>query len=183
MSILDLFRSKKKKLADKETGETNKAPKEVGTKPPAASNTMSPSAELVTPSVTNAAHGETIATQGESKQIPGNTNGTNGAHEANGTNGVKNDNGANTFYYGEEVSPDAPYKVLPQYHSKPTKLRVACVGAGASGLCLAYKMEKMMIPSSWELTLFEKNPMFGGTWYENVYPGVACDVSGDGCSF
>ena len=25
-----------------------------------------------------------------------------------------------------------PYRVLPQYHSKPAKLRVACVGAGAS---------------------------------------------------
>lgn len=33
-----------------------------------------------------------------------------------------------------------PYRVLNQYHSKPTKLRVACVGAGASGMCLSYKM-------------------------------------------
>ena len=29
---------------------------------------------------------------------------------------------------------------------------------------------------SWELTLFEKNPHFGGTWYENTYPGVGCDI-------
>ncbi|KAB5566951.1 4-hydroxyacetophenone monooxygenase [Coniochaeta sp. 2T2.1] len=69
-----------------------------------------------------------------------------------------------------------PYRVLPQYHSKPTKLRVACVGAGASGMCLSYKMNKMLVPGSWELTLFEKNPHFGGTWYENTYPGVACDI-------
>lgn len=34
-----------------------------------------------------------------------------------------------------------------------------------------------MVPGSWELTLFEKNPVFGGTWVENTYPGVACDVS------
>lgn len=33
-----------------------------------------------------------------------------------------------------------PYRLLNQYHSKPTKLRVACVGAGASGLCVIYKM-------------------------------------------
>jgi hypothetical protein len=75
-----------------------------------------------------------------------------------------------------EATPAGEYKVLKQYHSKPRKLRVACVGAGASGLCLAYKMEKMLTPGSWELTLYEKNPQFGGTWYENTYPGVACDI-------
>jgi len=37
-------------------------------------------------------------------------------------------------------------------------------------------MEKMMVPGTWELTLFEKNPVFGGTWVENTYPGVACDI-------
>ena len=37
-------------------------------------------------------------------------------------------------------------------------------------------MEKMLEPGSWELTLFEKNAQFGGTWYENTYPGVACDI-------
>lgn len=148
---------------------------------------MSPSADEVTPSVTNAAHGETIATQGESEQIPGTTNGQTNGHSNGQSNGHSNghtngtngdiDDGANTFHYAETVPDGAPYRVLPQYHSKPTKMRVACVGAGASGLCLAYKMERMMVPGSWELTLFEKNKHFGGTWYENRYPGVACDVS------
>ncbi|KAF2669324.1 FAD/NAD(P)-binding domain-containing protein [Microthyrium microscopicum] len=72
--------------------------------------------------------------------------------------------------------PEGPYRVLDQYHSKPRKLRIACVGAGASGLCLAYKLEKMLTPGSWELVLYEKNPQFGGTWYENTYPGIACDI-------
>jgi cation diffusion facilitator CzcD-associated flavoprotein CzcO len=75
-----------------------------------------------------------------------------------------------------EATPEGPYRILEQYHSKPRKLRIACVGAGASGLCLAYKLEKMMAPGSWELVLYEKNPQFGGTWYENTYPGVACDI-------
>lgn len=90
----------------------------------------------------------------------------------NGTNGHTED-----FSYGPTVDSTSTYKVLDQYHSKPTKLRVACIGAGASGLCTAYKMERQLVPGSWELTLFEKNPQFGGTWYENTYPGVACDVS------
>ncbi|KAI1625804.1 hypothetical protein EDD37DRAFT_588822 [Exophiala viscosa] len=89
---------------------------------------------------------------------------------------VQGVNGISPTYSYPERTPDGPYKVLKQYHSKPRKLRVACVGAGASGLCLAYKMERMLEPNSWELTLFEKNPTFGGTWYENTYPGVACDI-------
>lgn len=52
------------------------------------------------------------------------------------TNGSA-DNGANDFSYPEMAT---PYRVLQQYHSKPTKLRVACIGAGASGISLAYKM-------------------------------------------
>jgi hypothetical protein len=88
-------------------------------------------------------------------------------------NGV---NGISSGYPYPEADPEGPYKVLNQYHSKPRKLRVLCVGAGASGLCLAYKMERMLEPGSWELTLYDKNPQFGGTWYENTYPGVACDI-------
>ena len=82
---------------------------------------------------------------------------------------------SNDDSYNNSYNNDS-YKVLPQYHSKPSKLRVASVGAGASGLCLAYKMERMLEAGSWELTLYEKNPHFGGTWYENTYPGVACDI-------
>ncbi|PVH95804.1 FAD/NAD(P)-binding domain-containing protein [Periconia macrospinosa] len=88
----------------------------------------------------------------------------------NGINGH-----ASTYEY-PPANPKGDYTILNQYHSKPSKLRVACCGAGASGLCLAYKMERMLNPGSWELTLYEKNPMFGGTWYENTYPGVACDI-------
>lgn len=76
----------------------------------------------------------------------------------NGVNGI-----SHSYEYPEQV-PEGPYRVLDQYHSKPSRLRVACAGAGASGLCLAYKMEKMLEAGSWELTLFEKNKQFGGTW-------------------
>jgi cation diffusion facilitator CzcD-associated flavoprotein CzcO len=29
------------------------------------------------------------------------------------------------------------------------------------------------------LTIYEKNFKIGGTWYENRYPSVACDVPAD----
>ncbi|PWY77304.1 monooxygenase [Aspergillus sclerotioniger CBS 115572] len=53
-------------------------------------------------------------------------------------------------------------------------VKVISVGAGASGLCLAYKLQRSF--QNWDLTIYEKNPEIAGTWYENRYPGCACDV-------
>ena len=53
-------------------------------------------------------------------------------------------------------------------------IKVICVGAGASGLLFAYKMQRHF--SNFDLTIYEKNPLPSGTWYENRYPGCACDV-------
>jgi cation diffusion facilitator CzcD-associated flavoprotein CzcO len=53
-------------------------------------------------------------------------------------------------------------------------IRVIAIGAGASGLNLAHQVNKHM--SNIELTIYEKNPEVGGTWYENRYPGCACDI-------
>ena len=95
------------------------------------------------------------------EETPPATNGPNGTHQE---------------YAYPEATPEGPYRVLDQYHSKARKLRVACVGAGATGLCLAYKLNKNLEKGSFELTLFDKNAHFGGTWYENTYPGIACDI-------
>ncbi|KIW85453.1 hypothetical protein Z517_00843 [Fonsecaea pedrosoi CBS 271.37] len=66
------------------------------------------------------------------------------------------------------------YTVLDQYHSQRAKIRVVCAGAGVTGLYLAYRMQKVM--RNFELQVYEKNPQCGGTWFENNYPGCACDV-------
>lgn len=110
------------------------------------------------------------------KEVPSSTGTSTEATNLKPINGSHPTNGAVPQYDYPEPTPDGPYKVIDQYHSKPRKLRVACVGAGATGLCLAYKMERMLEPGSFELTLFEKNSHYGGTWYENTYPGVACDI-------
>jgi hypothetical protein len=115
-----------------------------------------------------------VVVNGNGKPKPNGVPAANDAVKEVKTLGVVSN--ASKYHYPPSVAEGTPYTVLKQYHSKPTKLRVACIGAGASGLCLAYKMEKMMVTDSWELTLFEKNDHFGGTWYENTYPGVACDV-------
>ncbi|KAK3703720.1 hypothetical protein LTR37_014298 [Vermiconidia calcicola] len=96
---------------------------------------------------------------------------------------VQGINGVASSYDYPEPTPEGLYRILDQYHSKPRRLRVACVGAGASGLCLAYKMNKMLEAGTWELTLFEKNSHYGGTWLENTYPGVACDIPSHNYTF
>ncbi|UPL03045.1 hypothetical protein LCI18_013979 [Fusarium solani-melongenae] len=53
-------------------------------------------------------------------------------------------------------------------------VKIICVGAGFSGLCLAYKLRRSF--QNYALTIYEKNDGVGGTWFENTYPGCACDV-------
>jgi cation diffusion facilitator CzcD-associated flavoprotein CzcO len=51
--------------------------------------------------------------------------------------------------------------------------RVAILGAGAGGLCMAIGLRRAGLRS---FTLFEKSDDVGGTWHDNSYPGAACDV-------
>ena len=50
---------------------------------------------------------------------------------------------------------------------------VAVIGAGLSGLCMGAKLKRAGIDS---FTLYEKADQLGGTWRDNTYPGLACDV-------
>lgn len=51
--------------------------------------------------------------------------------------------------------------------------RIAIIGAGMSGICLG----ALLIDAGIEtFTIFEKAEDTGGTWRENTYPGIACDV-------
>lgn len=54
------------------------------------------------------------------------------------------------------------------------KLKVAIIGTGLSGVT-AGALLPHKVPGI-QLTLIDKNADVGGTWYENVYPGVRCDV-------
>ncbi|MGD1173645.1 flavin-containing monooxygenase [Mycobacterium seoulense] len=50
---------------------------------------------------------------------------------------------------------------------------VAVVGAGMSGLCVAIALLRNGIT---DVTLYEKADEVGGTWRENTYPGLVCDI-------
>lgn len=51
--------------------------------------------------------------------------------------------------------------------------RVAIVGGGMSGMGLADRLSEEGLD---DFVIYEKADRFGGTWRENTYPGVACDV-------
>lgn len=50
---------------------------------------------------------------------------------------------------------------------------VVVIGAGMTGILMAIKLREAGITN---LTILEKTDRLGGTWRENTYPGVACDV-------
>lgn len=62
---------------------------------------------------------------------------------------------------------------LPDTPARTGTPRIAIVGAGASGICLGVRLRQAGIES---FTIFEKGSSVGGTWRDNTYPGLMCDV-------
>lgn len=52
-------------------------------------------------------------------------------------------------------------------------LRIAVIGAGASGLIAAYRLAEAGYD---DVVIYEKAAELGGTWRDNIYPGLSCDV-------
>ncbi|CAH0054232.1 unnamed protein product [Clonostachys solani] len=53
-------------------------------------------------------------------------------------------------------------------------LKIIVLGAGASGINFTKTAQDKL--QNVEVLCYEKNNEIGGTWLENVYPGVACDI-------
>ena len=52
-------------------------------------------------------------------------------------------------------------------------LRAVVIGAGMAGILAAIRLRETGID---DVTVYEKANRVGGTWRENTYPGIACDV-------
>jgi 4-hydroxyacetophenone monooxygenase len=72
---------------------------------------------------------------------------------------VPHDNDA-PAWHKSQVAPDRDFSVV-------------VIGAGMSGLAIAYRLEQVGI----EFTMFERNQDVGGVWLENQYPGCRLDTS------
>ncbi|MFP8878164.1 MAG: NAD(P)/FAD-dependent oxidoreductase [Myxococcota bacterium] len=64
--------------------------------------------------------------------------------------------------------------------NRPRSLRIAIIGAGPGGLCMAIGLKQAGFD---DFVLFEKGEAVGGTWYHNRYPGCACDLPSQLYSF
>jgi cation diffusion facilitator CzcD-associated flavoprotein CzcO len=60
-----------------------------------------------------------------------------------------------------------------QLQTTQRSLRFAIIGAGMSGILSAIKLEEAGYT---DYVIYEKADRLGGTWRENTYPGIACDV-------
>lgn len=65
-------------------------------------------------------------------------------------------------------------KESPIENLRPLKVRV--IGAGFSGIYLGVRIPQRI--QNLDFQIYEKNEGVGGTWWENRYPGCACDVPG-----
>ncbi|KAF2090198.1 FAD/NAD(P)-binding domain-containing protein [Saccharata proteae CBS 121410] len=83
------------------------------------------------------------------------------------TNGTTTSNHASS-----DTSPDFQLYDHPIENQRPMKVIV--IGAGFSGIYCGIRIPERL--RNVELVIYEKNEGVGGTWYENRYPGCACDV-------
>lgn len=72
------------------------------------------------------------------------------------------------------VAPPFTLKDEPIENLRPLKVRV--IGAGYSGIYLGIRIPQKL--RNIDLKIYEKNDGVGGTWWENRYPGCACDIPG-----
>jgi len=76
------------------------------------------------------------------------------------------------------AGPDDPgaegaHREDPGAHGAGRALRFAVIGAGMAGILAAVKLTEA---GHRQVTVFEKADRLGGTWRDNTYPGLSCDV-------
>ncbi|CAG8057086.1 unnamed protein product [Penicillium salamii] len=66
------------------------------------------------------------------------------------------------------------YTVEQRAIDESRPMKVVIIGSGISGILSCIRL-KQRIPNV-DLCIYEKNADLGGTWFENRYPGCACDI-------
>lgn len=74
--------------------------------------------------------------------------------------------------YGDVVAYSMQFDPPVQTTPSKRKLTAIVIGGGISGICAGIELQRKGI----DYTIFEKNEDFGGTWWENRYPGCGVDT-------
>ena len=69
---------------------------------------------------------------------------------------------------------DYPRPIKVSFLSPHRYSQIICIGAGINGIITAIRFAQKIRNLS--LVVYEKNADVGGTWFENTYPSVACDL-------
>jgi len=107
----------------------------------------------------------------------GSANGHSNGYASKLTNGFKNchtEMKSDILGSAKKVNEETPYTILEEPNRVGRPVRVITIGAGASALNFAHDIDTS--PLEIQLVMYEKNPELGGTWFENKYPGCACDI-------
>lgn len=75
---------------------------------------------------------------------------------------------------GDARMKTASSAIMERSIDAPRPLRVVVIGAGISGILACIRFRQRV--KNLELQVYEKNVEVGGTWFENRYPGCACDI-------
>lgn len=68
------------------------------------------------------------------------------------------------------------YEIPDTYLGSSRPVKVLIIGFGAAAINLVHILGQNRIENNIVLQCYEKNPEVGGTWFENRYPGCACDI-------
>ncbi|CAK3887878.1 sterigmatocystin biosynthesis monooxygenase stcW [Lecanosticta acicola] len=80
----------------------------------------------------------------------------------------------NGVHTSNRVKSESPWLLHDAPVENQRHIRVIVIGAGYSGVYCGIRIPERM--RNCELVIYEKNAGIGGTWYENRYPGAACDI-------
>lgn len=90
-------------------------------------------------------------------------------------------------HYEEWSVPSASgYRVSDHMVGEPVPgrpFKIIVMGAGAAGIDFLHHAPAALADMDVEIVVYDKNDDIGGTWYENRYPGCACDVPSVSYSF
>jgi len=74
--------------------------------------------------------------------------------------------------YGEIIADDLGFREQARSVQAPDGFSAIIIGAGVSGISAAVNLRELGVACQ----IFEKNEDFGGTWFENRYPGAGVDT-------
>ncbi|OWO97359.1 hypothetical protein B2J93_8140 [Marssonina coronariae] len=112
----------------------------------------------------------------ESNGLYGNANSTKSTQppQRSPSPEIKTQNAIHSVKTAKDPKPSRTFELEDRPIDAPSTIRVAVIGAGLAGITAGILLPAKVPGIS--LTIYDKNAAVGGTWYENVYPGVRCDI-------